>query len=105
MIPWGVFILAFSISALAGLAALLRSSTQLSKLRVSSSSLNSGLLGLAISLLWYTQYQDNLYFLIGVCLVAGLSGMTSMEFLFDFIKKNGINITLEKKDEKKDDEH
>ncbi len=61
---------------------------------VTSSLLNSGMLGLGIGLLWYTKFSDNLYFLVGICLMAGLGGMTTVEFFLAFIRKGGFNITI-----------
>jgi hypothetical protein len=96
--PIGVFISSFGVAAFAGLAALLRTGTKLSVVTVLSQLLNSGLLGLGISLLWYTKFQDNIYFLVGVCLLAGLGGMTTVEFVLQAIRKGGFSINLGGKD-------
>ena len=94
MTPIGVFLSAFVLSALAGLAALLRSAKPLSILLVLSSFLNSGLMGLGISLLWYTKFQDNIYFLIGICVIVGLGGMTTIDFILTAIRKGGFSIKV-----------
>jgi len=92
--PTGVFLSAFAVSALAGLAALLRSTNKLTVLAVISAILNSGLMGLGISLLWYTKFQDNIYFLIGICVLAGLGGMTTVDFVLTAIRKGGFSIKV-----------
>lgn len=92
----GVFAGAFILSALAGLASLLRKSGDLTKKAVCSVTLNSGVLGLAIALLWYTKFQDNIYFLIGVCVIAGLGGMTTIDFVLAAIQRGGLSIKLGK---------
>lgn len=97
--PIGVFVASFAVAAFSGLAALLRSGVKLSLLAVSSAILNSGLLGLGISLLWYVHFRDNLYFLIGVCLISGLGGMTTIDFVLAAIRKGGFAIKLGKDNE------
>lgn len=78
-----VFASAFAVSALAGLAALLRSDKELSRKNVAAHVLNSGIMGLGLSLLWYVKFQENLYFLIGLCVVAGLGGMTTVDLVVE----------------------
>lgn len=93
--PLIIFASSFGIAALSGLAALLRSpANELTALRITSSVLNSGLLGLGISLLWYIQLQENLYFLVGVCAIAGLGGMTTLDFILGLIRKGGFTIQV-----------
>lgn len=91
-----LFVSAFLLSGLGGLAALLRSSKELTKLNVTSSFLNSGILGLGISLIWYARFQDNLYFLVGICIVAGLGGMTTVDFILAAIRKGGFSVNIGK---------
>jgi hypothetical protein len=94
--PVWVFISAFGISAFAGLAALLRSGTPLTRTNICSSLLNSGILGLGISLLWYAKYQEDL---IGVCVLAGLGGMTTVDFFLRVLRKGGLSIRMGKNGE------
>lgn len=91
---YGVFITGFVVSALAGLAALLRSSEEMTKLKVCSAVLNSGLMGLGISLLWYNKFQENIPFLIGICVLAGLGGMTTLDFVVAAIRKGGFSVKI-----------
>ncbi len=88
--PIGVFVASFGVSAFAGLAALLRSGVPLNWKVASTSLLNSGCLGLGIALVWYNAYQDNIYFLVGVCLLSGLGGMTTIEFVLDAVRRFSV---------------
>lgn len=106
--PISVFISAFGVSSFAGLAALLRAGKQVNWIAVVSAVLNSGFLGLAIALLWYTKFQDNVYFLIGICILAGLGGATMVDFVVQAVKTGGVsigglNVQLKTKDEEKKD--
>lgn len=89
-----VFGCAFFVSAFAGLAALLRSTTALTWKSAATAISNSGVLGLGISLLWYAKFQDNIYALIGVCVIAGLGGMTTIDFVLNSIRKGGFSVKL-----------
>lgn len=102
MAPAGVFISAFLMSAFAGLACLLRSGVKIRWLNTTSSLLNSGFLGLGISLLWYTKFQDNVYFLLGVCVMAGLGGMAMVELALALFRKNGFTIKFGERDKSDD---
>jgi hypothetical protein len=95
--PVKVFAVSFGVSSLAGLAALLRAGKPISWLSVMSSILNSGLMGLCIALLWYTKFQDNVYFLVGVCVLAGLGGATTIDFVMAAIKSGGLSIKIGEK--------
>jgi hypothetical protein len=91
-----VFIASFGVSAFAGLATLLRFSTKLSKLAVVSSMLNSGFLGLAISLIWYRNFsQDsNIHGLIGICVLAGMGGSTLTDVIISLLSGTGIKVII-----------
>lgn len=94
--PFKVLGSAFGISSFAGLAALLRSGKKLTWLAVFTAMLNAGIIGIAICLLWYTKYrsEDNIYFLIGVCALAGLGGTTVLDFVIQLCKKGGLSIVI-----------
>jgi hypothetical protein len=96
--PLYVFISAFGVSSFAGLAALLRAGKEISKIAVCSAILNSGLLGLALALLWYHKFQDNIYFLIGICVLAGLGGATMVDFVLQIFKSGILSSALGVKD-------
>ncbi len=94
--PLTAFWSAFGIASFAGLAALLRSGKAITPLSIFSAMLNAGLIGTAICLLWYTKFrsEDNIYFLIGVCALAGLGGTTVLDFVIQLCKKGGVSITI-----------
>jgi hypothetical protein len=96
IVSLSVFAAAFGVSAFAGLATLLRFSKKLSKLAVVSSMLNAGFLGLAISLIWYENYQKaaNIHGLIGVCVLAGMGGSTLTDVLISLLSGAGIKIII-----------
>ena len=77
----GILFTSFFVSSLAGLAALLRGGKKLSYRTVFSSVLNSGLAGLAFALLWYAKFEDNIYYLVGLCILAGFGGHTVIDFM------------------------
>lgn len=60
--------------------------------------LNSGLLGLAINFIWYSKFRDNMYFLIGICILSGLGGMSTMDIILQFFKNGGFAIKFNKDD-------
>lgn len=93
--PLEVFISCFSISSLAGAAALLRSGKALTWRAVTAAILYSGIFGLVIGLLWYNYFggQNNVYFLIGVSGLAGLGGTSLLDFAVQGIA-NGFNIKI-----------
>lgn len=92
--PMGVFVSSFLVAAFAGLASLLRTGAKLTTVSVISAILNSGLVGLGISLLWYTKFQDNVYFLIGICVLAGLGGATTVDMILNSIKAGGFSLKI-----------
>jgi hypothetical protein len=95
--PLHVFIAAFVIAGLGGLAALLRSARELSWRNALSALLSSGLMGLTIALLWYNYFEgkQNIYFLLGLCGLAGLGGVTVIDFILKIAKKGGLSIVIQ----------
>lgn len=85
--PYGVFLAAFVMSGVAGVAALLRVGTKLTVMLVAAAVLNSGFLGLGVCLLWYTQYESNVYGLVGLALLVGLGGNTTVELVVKTIQR------------------
>lgn len=89
----------FVASSFAGLAALLRSRQKVSARAVVSAMLNSGFIGTIIGLIWYSQYKDtNLFFLVGVSILAGLGGSTTIDFVLQVARvrfgvQNGMEQT------------
>lgn len=87
--------LACLVSGLAGLAALLRSGKPLTWLGVLSAFLNSGLLGLGLAMVWATQFQETPHTLVGICVLVGLGGMPTIDFLLGLLQKGGLSITFQ----------
>lgn len=88
----------FCTSSFAGLAALLRSGRRLTLVAIVSSMLNSGLLGMILFLVGYQKYQGNPYLLVGISILAGLGGMTIIDFAIQVIEKGGLHIHIRTKD-------
>jgi hypothetical protein len=91
-----VFASAFGAASFAGLATLLRFARKLSKLSIVSAMMNSGVLGLAIALIWYQNYREaqNVYGLIGICVMAGMGGSTLTDLLISLLSGAGIKVTI-----------
>jgi hypothetical protein len=91
-----VFASAFGVSAFAGLATLLRFAKRLSKIAVISAMLNAGFMGLAIALIWYQNYlkSENVYGLLGICVLAGMGGSTLTDLLISLLSGAGIKVTI-----------
>lgn len=91
-----VFASAFGVSAFAGLATLLRFARKLSKLAIISAMLNAGFMGLAIALIWYQNYRasENVYGLIGICVLAGMGGSTLTDLAISLLSGAGIKVTI-----------
>ena len=87
-----VFLCSFVLAALAGLAALLRSEAQLTRKAVLSAALNSGLLGLAICLIWYTKFTENLFLLVGLTIMAGMGGTATVEWAVKAFRSGGFSV-------------
>jgi hypothetical protein len=88
---------AFGVAAFAGVATLLRFAKKISKLAVISAMLNSGFLGLAIALIWYQNYRqaENIFGLIGICVLAGMGGSTVTDLLISLLSGAGIRVVIQ----------
>jgi len=90
-----IFSIIFCVSALSGLAALLRTCKPFSARNISSYMLNSGLIGLAMCMFWYKYLDvDNLWMLAGICIILGLGGVKLYEYIIVIMRQGGITITL-----------
>jgi hypothetical protein len=89
--PLRTFVAAFVLSFVSGLTAHLREGKPCNPWSAclafaATAGLSSGFLGLGLALLWYQKFQDNVYFLIGVCVLAGLCGRPMVDAVtIDFI--------------------
>lgn len=95
-----LFLTAFGVSAFGGLAALLRSNAKVGGKAVASSMLNCGILGLALSLVWYSYFPNNPHLLVGLCILAGLGGIKGVEFVLDTAKRLATTFAKQKEEPK-----
>jgi hypothetical protein len=103
-----VLLSAFGVSAFSGLSAHLRFAKQLRPFSVMGGALNSGCLGLVISLIWYDNYASsgNVFGLIGICAAAGMCGSKITDVLVSVLSGAGIDVTITHKgDHTGDDTH
>lgn len=58
--------------------------------------LNAGFLGLAISLLWYKNFQEdkNIYSLVGICVLSGMGGSTLTDAVISLLGAGGLRINI-----------
>lgn len=89
-----VFLTAALVSGLAGLAALLRSGALLTVVGTFTALLNSSLLGLGLSLVWFNQFQASPHILVGICILLGLGGMPTLDFILKMFLRGGLAITM-----------
>ncbi|WP_090456236.1 hypothetical protein [Nitrosospira sp. Nsp1] len=88
--------LAFFGASFAGLATQLRSGNALTRRAVASAMLNSGLIGSIIALLGYRTFAEDLPYLMGMSLLAGIGGATILDFALLLLKRRmGIIIRIE----------
>ena len=105
--PVTLAITAAVVGALAGVAAALRTTGQITWRAVLSAGLNSAALGSGMAMLLFTYFKDNTWFLLGLCLLSGLGGMTLLGFVLAIIKKGGVYVDIHLPQTKEDrpDEH
>jgi hypothetical protein len=98
-----IFLAAFGLASLGGLAALLRSGKPLCVRVVTAATLYSGLIGLTIALIWYNYFSgsDNIPFLLGVSTLAGVGGVTAMD-LIKVLLEGKLKINIDLKQENND---
>lgn len=93
--PWIIAMVAFFGASFAGLATQLRNGKVLTARSVTAAMLNSGFIGVIIFLMGYKMFTDNIHYLIGLCLFAGIGGATMLDFIITvFKKKAGVIITI-----------
>ena len=97
-----VFASASVASGLAGVAAHLKNNTEIKRAAVITAFLNASMLGLAMSLVWFRSFKDNVYGLVGMCILMGLLGAAGQEFILSLILKSGLTINFNPKKDKED---
>jgi len=122
--PLTLFSMAFGLSSVAGLAAILRNGKVITLRLLISATLNSGLFGLGVAMVWYNFYGGAQYpwFMLGVSLLAGLGGASLMDFVYELFRESATSYLgfvtagfakrthdalegLEHEDKKKEDEN
>lgn len=76
-----IICLAFVFAGTAGVAWLLRSNRMITRRSFCSAFLNSGVGGAIVCSMWLKTYQDNVWFLLGVCGLIGVGGIETIEFM------------------------
>lgn len=95
--PQDVLLACFTLSSVAGLASLLRSGRRLTWRMLIATWLYSGVFGLVIGLVWYNWFDgqtQNHFFLIGVSGLAGLGGMSVLDFVVQVVGRGGLKVTI-----------
>jgi len=94
--PLQVLAACFTISSMAGLAALLRSGRDLNWRAVLTAILYSGTFGLIYGLVWFNYFDgvdQNFFFLIGTSGLVGLGGVSLIDFVVQGLL-HGFNIKI-----------
>lgn len=101
--PMYVFISAFSLASLGGVAAAIRSKQKLTARYMFGSFFYSGLVGLLVALAWYEYYdgKDNIAFLLAISGLAGIGGATALDLIRLFFAGK-LHITLNAQSEEDD---
>lgn len=91
--PWLLFGGVFVVASLGGLAALLRSGQDITLRQIFSALLNSGFVGLIIALVLWSRYGGkDPYLLLGVSILAGFGGATTIDMIFQYVRRKlGLN--------------
>lgn len=76
-----LFSLAFNLAGSSGVAWLLRSNRKITLRSFLGAFLNSGYGGLITVLLWYKSFSNDVPFLMGLCCLAGIGGLTTVELM------------------------
>lgn len=96
--PWLIGLLAFFGASFAGLATQLRTGKELTWRAITAAMLNSGFIGSIIALIGYKDFADNLPYLLGISLLAGIGGASVLDFFLLIIKQRmGITIQIERR--------
>lgn len=98
--PIIVFVCASLFSIFGGIAYIYRTK-EIIKLRdIISSSLNTGLCGLALAMIWYYKFADQIYILMGLCILVSLMGSAGVDWILTKFKTGALSINFNKQDGK-----
>ncbi|MEW5709816.1 MAG: hypothetical protein AB1830_13075 [Pseudomonadota bacterium] len=84
---WMVAALAFLGASFAGLANQLRLHNTVTWRSIVAALLNSGFVGLIVAMLGYKTFQDNLPYLYGISLLAGIGGASLLDFMIEGLRR------------------
>lgn len=84
--PIFMWLLAVAGASFAGLAALLKSGEKITLRAFAAASLNSGVAGSVIFFLGYGRFADDTTFLVGVSILGGVGGATTLSFGLELAK-------------------
>lgn len=89
-----VCILSAVVSGLSGAAALMRTEPGFTTSRLMVVLLNSSLLGLGLSLIWWGSFVENPNILVGLCVLIGLGGQPMLELVLKLAQKGALSIVF-----------
>lgn len=89
-----IFALAFLTSMFSGIAAFLRSKQPITPMAIVAAGMNSGCLGLGLTLSFYSKFKDNITVLLGFSILVGLSGASGLDFALNAFQRGGIKISF-----------
>lgn len=98
--PIIVFIFASIFSILGGIAYICRTKEVIKLRDIVSSSLNTGLCGLALSMIWYYKFEGQIYVLMGLCILVSLMGSVGVDWVLAKLKSGSFSINFNKNDGK-----
>lgn len=84
--PLLLFFIVFLLTAVAGFAALLRSTLALTVRNILTWTLNSGIAGLCLFWIWQKMYGEDFWGLVGICALVGLGGLPLVEFVTNAVR-------------------
>lgn len=82
------------VSGLAGAAALMRTEATFTSGRLMIVILNSALLGLGLSLVWWGSFSENPNILVGLCVLIGLGGQPTLELVLKLVQQGALSIVF-----------
>ena len=91
-----VFVLSTVLSILAGFGYIVRNNEELKLRMFINSAINNGLCGLAISMIWIYKFREQIYILVGFCIIIGLMGQAGVDFILNKFKTGGLSINFGK---------
>jgi uncharacterized membrane protein len=92
--PLVFFALAFGITAMAGLAVLLKSTLVLTCRNIVGCILHTGAMGVGIAMLGYSFWGTWTWYILGLNILVGLGGVSLFKFISAVFAQGGVNIRI-----------